>query len=70
MARGKSKSDPKDLSDRFEHSYREELACNLWAQRMAVRDQAMAQPVRGFVMPDEKATGHGLPEAAIDFTPG
>ncbi len=56
MARGKAKSDTKDLSDRFEFRHREELACNLWVQRMAARDQAMAQPVRGVVMPDEMAS--------------
>jgi hypothetical protein len=70
VERGKLKSDSKVWSDRFEHRYQEELACQLWAQRMAVRDRAMAQPVTGYVMPDEMEPGHDLPEAANDFKPG
>ena len=70
MASRRIKSDSKVWGDDFEHRHREELAWQLWAQRMAARDHAMAQPVTGYVMSDETQPGHDLTEAADDVTRG
>lgn len=70
MSSDKFQSDSEVWSARFDDRDDEELACHVWAQRLAVRDQAMAQPITGVVMPDEPVSGDDLPEAANDSTPG
>ena len=54
---------------RFDDRDDEELAHKVWVQQMALRDQAIAQPIRGFAMPDEQATGLVQREAANDSSP-
>lgn len=56
-------------SARYDDRDDEELACHVWAQRLAQREQAMAQPIKAFEMPDESASGINLPEAANDSQP-
>jgi hypothetical protein len=38
-------------------------------QQMALREQAIAQPIRGFAMPDDQASGIPPQEAANDSSP-
>jgi hypothetical protein len=55
---------------RFDDRDDEELAHKVWVQQMSTRDQAIAQPIRGFVMPDEQASDLTQREVANDSTPG
>ncbi len=41
---------------RFDDRDDEDLAHKVWMHQMAMRDQAIAQPVRGFSLPDEPAS--------------
>ncbi len=40
---------------RFDDRDDEDLACQLWARRLATREQAMAQPFKNFPMADDMA---------------
>lgn len=51
---------------RFDDRDDEELAHKVWVQQMSLRDQAIAQPIRGFAMPDEQASDLASREAAND----
>lgn len=51
---------------RFDDRDDEELAHKVWMQQMALREQAIAQPIRGFALPDDKVSGMALREAAND----
>jgi|GEM_PF-5000533 len=37
---------------RFDDRDDEDLAWQVWAQRLAAREQAMAQPIRNFTLPE------------------
>jgi hypothetical protein len=54
---------------RFDDRDDEELAHKVWMQQMAMREQAIAQPIRGFAMPDDQASGMTPQEAANDSSP-
>jgi len=54
---------------RFDDRDDDELAHKVWAQQMSLRDQAIAQPIRGFSMPDEQAPDVAQREATGDSTP-
>jgi hypothetical protein len=54
---------------RFDDRDDEDLACHVWAQRLAMREKAMAQPIRNFAMPDEAPSRSDLREAANDSKP-
>jgi hypothetical protein len=54
---------------RFDDRDDEELAHKVWVQQMSLRDQAIAQPIRGFAMPDEQASDLASREAANDSSP-
>ena len=41
-------------SARYDDRDDEELACHVWAQSLARRDQAMAHPIKSFELMDEK----------------
>jgi len=57
-------------SERFDDRDDEELACHVWAQQIAARDRAMANPIKAFDMPeDDKAPGRDRPMAANDSKP-
>ena len=56
-------------SARFDDRDDEELACHVWARQLARRDQAMAQPFRNFVMPDELADPEKGKTAGSDSKP-
>ena len=56
-------------TSRFDDRDDEELAHQVWVQQMSQRDQAIAQPIRGFVMPDEQASDLAQRDAATDSTP-
>ncbi len=55
---------------RYDDRDDEELACQLWAMRLAQREQAMAQPISGFSMLDEKASGADPRQAANESMTG
>jgi hypothetical protein len=42
-------------SERYDDRDDVELACHVWAQSLARRDQAMAHPIKAFELTDEKA---------------
>lgn len=57
-------------NERFDDRDDEELACHVWAQQLAARDQAMANPIKAsFDMPDEKAPARDRPMATNDSKP-
>ena len=56
-------------SERYDDRDDEELACHVWAQQLALRDQAMANPIKEFEMPDDRAPGRDRPLAANDSKP-
>ena len=51
---------------RYDDRDAEDLISDRWALRLAMRDQAMAQPFRNFELPEE--TGANLRDAANDAT--
>jgi hypothetical protein len=55
--------------ERFDDRDDEELAWQVWAQKLALRDEAMANPIKAFDMPDDKAPGHDRPTAVDDSKP-
>jgi hypothetical protein len=57
-------------SARFDDRDDEDLACHVWAQRLAAREKAMAQPIRNFALPDDAPARADLREAANDSKPG
>jgi hypothetical protein len=54
---------------RFDDRDDEDLACQVWAQRLAAREQAMAQPIRNFTMPEDAPSRPNLQDAANDAKP-
>jgi hypothetical protein len=56
-------------TSRFDDRDDEELAHQVWVQQMSQRDQAIAQPIRGFVMPDEQAADLTKQDASTDSAP-
>jgi hypothetical protein len=56
-------------SERFDDRDDQDVACHLWAQNLAARDQAMANPIKAFDMPDDKSSGGERPVAANDSKP-
>ena len=56
-------------TSRFDDRDDEELAHKVWVQQMSLRDQAIAQPIRGFSMPEEQAPDMAQREASDDSTP-
>lgn len=69
MATDKPQSLSEVWSERYDDRDDEDLACQVWAQQLALRDQAMAHPVKAFDMPDEEAPGQDRPTAANDSKP-
>ena len=65
-------SSEKSLSDvwaaRYDDRDDEDLACQLWARRLATREQAMAQPFKNFALADDKAESTDKPRPAADST--
>ena len=51
---------------RYDDRDAEDLACRQWAAGMTIRDQAMAQPFKNFVVADELAPEAEVTEAAND----
>jgi hypothetical protein len=62
MSSEKSESLAEVWGARYDDRDAEDLACENWARRMALRDQAVAQPIRNFVVPDDAAPVADLPE--------
>lgn len=54
---------------RFDDRDDEDLAWHVWSQRLAMREKAMAQPIRNFAMPEEAPARADLREAANDDKP-
>jgi hypothetical protein len=61
-----SSDKPESLSDkwseRFDDRDDEDLACEVWSRRLSLRDEAMANPVKGVAMNDD-AKPSSRPEA-------
>ncbi|MBE7938995.1 MULTISPECIES: hypothetical protein [Ramlibacter] len=68
-----SNDKPESLSEtwnaRFDDRDDEELAVHVWAQRLAARERAMAQPIRNFTLPGEGPARADLRQAANDDKP-
>ncbi len=58
------KSIPDVWAARFDDRDDEDLAVQLWARRLATREQAMAQPFKNFPMAEEGAEGPDRPGPA------
>lgn len=56
-------------SERFDDRDDEELAWHIWAQKLAQRDQAMANPIKPFDLPEDDEPGRERPMAASDSKP-
>ena len=69
MSSEKSESLAEVWSARYDDRDAEDLACESWARRMALRDEAVAQPIRNFVVPEGEAPAADLQETANDPTP-
>jgi hypothetical protein len=69
MSNEKTESLSEKWNARFDDRDDEDLACHVWAQRLAARERAMAQPIRNFTMPDESPSRTDLREAANDSKP-
>ena len=54
---------------RYDDRDAEDLACHRWAAGMSMREQAMAQPIKNFVVADELMPDPDPREAANDPTP-
>jgi hypothetical protein len=69
-----SSENTESLSDvwsaRFDDRDDEDLACHAWAQRLAARERALAQPIRNFAMSEDVPARADLHEAANDSKPG
>jgi hypothetical protein len=66
MSTTKSESLSEVWAARYDDRDDEDLACELWARRIASRDQAMAQPFKDFPMSDEAPGERDRPEAPAD----
>lgn len=65
MATVKADSLSEVWAARYDDRDDEDLACEMWARRLASRDQAMAQPFKDFPMADE-LSGEREPKSAAD----
>ena len=54
---------------RFDDRDDEDLACERWALRLAIRDKAMAQPVSNVSLPDSMSAGSDANSAAVEGKP-
>lgn len=68
-----SDKQPQSLSEvwteRFDDRDDEALACQVWAQQLAARERAMANPIKAFDLPDEVAPDPERSMAANDSKP-
>jgi len=65
MSTVKAESLSEVWADRYDDRDAEDLACEMWARRLASRDQAMAQPFKDFPMADE-LPGEREPKSTVD----
>jgi hypothetical protein len=56
-------------ASRYDDRDAEDLVSDRWALRLAMRDQAMAQPFKNFEVPEETAPDVDLRSAANDARP-
>ena len=68
MSTIKSESLSEVWAARFDDRDDEDIACELWARRLASRDLAMAQPFKNFPMAHEMAAERDKPEAPTEST--
>ncbi len=66
MSSDKIESPVEVWAARYDDRDAEDLACRRWAAGMTVREQAMAQPFKNFVVADELAPETEATEAAND----
>lgn len=68
-----SDKQPQTLSEvwnaRYDDRDDEELACYVWAQQLALREEAMAHPIKAFELADEKSPNPDRPTAASETKP-
>jgi hypothetical protein len=63
MSTVKSESLSETWAARYDDRDDEDIACEMWARRLASRDLAMAQPFKNFPMADEMAGERDKPES-------
>jgi len=66
MSTAKSESLSETWGARYDDRDDEDIACEMWARRLASRDLAMAQPFKNFPMADEMAAERDKPEAPAE----
>ncbi len=54
---------------RYDDRDADDLGCDRWSLRMAMREKAIAQPFKNFTMPEEKPSSTELRDAANDAKP-
>lgn len=54
---------------RYDDRDADDLGCDRWSLRMAMREKAIAQPFKNFTMPEDKPLAMDLREAANDSKP-
>jgi hypothetical protein len=62
MSSDKTESRADVWAARYDDRDAEDLACRKWAAGMTTREQAMAQPIKNFVIGDEIADDEQVPE--------
>jgi hypothetical protein len=66
MSTTKSESLSEVWAARYDDRDDEDLACELWARRLASRDLAMAQPFKDFPMADEANAERDQPRSPAE----
>lgn len=66
----KVKSVSETWAERYDDRDAEDLACERWSLRMALREQAMAQPFKNLPATAETVLDNDRPLAATDAKPG
>ncbi len=66
MSTDKSESLSEVWAARYDDRDDEDIACEMWARRLATRDLAMAQPFKNFPMADEMMAERDKPESPAE----
>ena len=69
MSSDKVKSVSESWAERYDDRDAEDLACERWSLRMALREQAMAQPFKNAPVAGEPSLDKDRPNAASESGP-
>jgi hypothetical protein len=69
MSSDKVKSVSETWAERYDDRDAEDLACERWSLRMALREQAMAQPFKNSPIASEASQEKERPQAVSDSKP-